>query len=125
MRVLNFEDSIMKHMEIRRALEKCGAKTVDYINNQQEGLQKLKETLGTECQYDLIVTDMHYPIEKGMIADTEAGFKLLEKLKEEQIEIPVIICSSLRFQVPEILGTVWYNKSQDIYLDFRNLLQKK
>lgn len=55
----------MKHYQIKRALEYCGAKEVDYIDNLQDGLERLKETQGTEKQYDLLVTDMNYLLVKG------------------------------------------------------------
>ncbi|MBR2403097.1 MAG: hypothetical protein IKB01_10095 [Lachnospiraceae bacterium] len=44
---------------------------------------------------------------KGMEAYYDAGFILIEQLKEEEINIPVIICSSRNYNAPEILGTVW------------------
>ena len=124
MKVLNLEDSILKHVEIKRALERCGATRVDLVTNQEDGMIKIRETLGTELEYDLIVSDMHYPLKKGVESDTEAGFKLIERLKAEGIKIPIIICSSLRFSEPGILGTVWYNKTQDIEQDFRDLINK-
>lgn len=50
MRVLNVEDNAMKHYQIKRALEYCGAKEVDCCNNLQEELERLKETQGTKEQ---------------------------------------------------------------------------
>ena len=58
MKVLNVEDNPIKHCHIKRALEYCGAKTVDCCNNLQEGLEALKEAITTEKKYDLLVTDM-------------------------------------------------------------------
>lgn len=52
MRVLNIEDNIYKHMEIKRALEWCGIMDVDLVEN--------SEVLGTvwynesrDLKYDL------------------------------------------------------------------------
>ena len=45
MKVLNFEDNAIKHYRIRRALENCGMSIIDYTNNQEEGLKKLKEAM--------------------------------------------------------------------------------
>ena len=121
-KVLNFEDNAIKHYRIRRALERCGVTIVDCANNQQEGLKKLKEAMGA-VPYDLIITDMNYPLVQGGTSDIHAGFKLIDELKEENIEIPVIICSTIRYSGNDILGSVWYNELQDIEEDFRKILQ--
>lgn len=124
MKVLNVEDNAMKHYQIKRALEYCGAKEVDCLDNLQEGLERLKETWGTEKQYDLLITDMNYPLVKGGISDGEAGEKLIQILREEEIAIPTIICSTRRFTGEGVLGSVWYNSLRDIEEDFREILSK-
>ena len=43
-----------------------------------------------EDKIDLIVTDMQYPLEAGEAIDEEAGFKLIERMKKEKIEIPIL-----------------------------------
>lgn len=124
MRVLNVEDNAMKHYQIKRVLEHCGAKEVDCCNNLQEGLERLKETQGTEKQYNLLVTDMNYPLMKGGMSDGQAGEKLIQRLKEEGIVIPTIICSTRRFTGEGVLGSVWYSNLRDIEEDFREILRK-
>ena len=124
MKVLNFEDNAIKHYRIRRALENCGMSIIDYTNNQEEGLKKLKEAM-VAVPYDLIVTDMNYPLVQGGESDIHAGFKLIEKLKKENIEISVIICSTIRYSGNDVLGAVWYNELRDIEEDFREILNRK
>lgn len=124
MKVLNFEDNAIKHYRIRRALENCGVDVIECVNNQQEGLKKLKEAMVT-VPYDLIVTDMNYSLVQGGESDIHAGFKLIEKLKEENIAIPVIICSTIRYSGSDVLGAVWYNELRDIEEDFREILNRK
>jgi len=124
MKVLNVEDNAMKHYQIKRALEYCGANEVDCLDNLQEGLERLRETWGTEKQYDLLITDMNYPLVKGGISDGEAGEKLIQILREEKIAIPTIICSTRRFAGEGVLGSVWYNSLRDIEEDFREILSK-
>ena len=124
MRVLNLEDNAMKHYQVKRALEYCGAKEVDCIDNLQEGLEWLKETQGTEKQYDLLVTDMNYPLVKGGVSDGQAGEKLIQKLREEGIAIPTIICSTRRFIGEGVTGSVWYSNLRDIEEDFREILRR-
>lgn len=77
-----------------------------------------------DVAWDLIVTDMHYPLEPGMEADHNAGYILLEQLKERGMKIPVIICSTQNFHSPDALGTVWYSKLRDIESDFKEMLRK-
>lgn len=124
MRVLNVEDNVMKHCQVKLALEYCGAKEVDCCNNLQEGLERLRETQGTEKQYDLLVTDMNYPLMKGGVSDGQAGEKLIQRLKEEGITIPIIICSTRRFIGEGVLGSVWYSSLRDMEEDFREVLRR-
>ena len=85
----------------------------------QEALWEYLET----NEADLIVTDMHYPLAKGEKENEEAGFILLEKMKQREHPIPVIICSSQNYRSPDALGTVWYNKLRDIEFDFKEILE--
>ena len=50
---------------------------------------------------------------KGEKENEEAGFILLEKMKQREHPIPVIICSSQNYRSPDGLGTVWYNKLRE------------
>lgn len=77
-----------------------------------------------ENKIDLIVTDMQYPLEAGAAVDKEAGFKLIERMQKEKIDIPVIVCSSLNYSIPNILGSVWYNELNDLNLKFKEVLSK-
>ena len=57
--------------------------------------------------------------------DVEAGFKLIERMEEEHIDIPVIICSSSNYEsVKGILGSVWYRQNDDINLQFKAVLSR-
>ena len=67
---------------------------------------------------------MHYSLARGMEADYDAGYILIERLKEERIEIPVIICSSRNYTEPGILGTVLYNELCDLSREFGEILRK-
>lgn len=61
--------------------------------------------------------------QKGEKENEEAGFILLEKMKQREHPIPVIICSSQNYRSPDALGTVWYNKLRDIEFDFKEILE--
>ena len=83
MKVLNVEDNPIKHCQIRRALEQCGVKEVDCCNNLQDALYLLEERTGMGRRYDLIVTDMNYPLEKGGETCGQAGEILIQRIKED------------------------------------------
>lgn len=120
-KVLLVEDNVFKAIEIRKALEGNGIRNIMTVGSQEELWEQMDEG---EDTIDLIVTDMQYPLEAGDAVDKEAGWKLIERMKEEKIDIPVIVCSSLRYRIPDILGSVWYSERNDLKDDFRNVLSK-
>lgn len=112
------DDAAVKSIHIKRALQFCGVENIVMFDH-QEALWEYLET----SEADLIVTDMHYPLAKGEKENEEAGFILLEKMKQREHPIPVIICSSQNYRSPDALGTVWYNKLRDIEFDFKEILE--
>ena len=122
-RVLIIEDNVYKAIDIKRALSMSGIRDILKVNNQEEAWKIIYNSMNQEKEISLIVTDMHYPLASGGIADEEAGFKLIERLKEEGIKIPVIVCSSYKYNISEILGSVWYSNLRDLDLDFKELLE--
>lgn len=125
MKAIILEDDIMKCIAIKNAINRCSFDEVDWCDNQEDGLQKIKNSVEQDSPYDLIVTDMQYPLEPSGEIDVDAGHKLIAKLKEDGIVIPIIVCSSLRLSIPGILGTVWYNRLKDINMDFREIISKR
>lgn len=121
-KALIIDDNVYKLIDIQKALNFNRISLVDTCSDQETALEKIKKSIEEEKPYDLIVTDMHYPLAKRMESDLEAGYKLIEKLKEENINIPVIICSSQNWSSPDAVGTVWYNKLRDLNFDFKELI---
>lgn len=121
-RVLNIEDDIIKHMAICRELKNNGIKDVDHANNAEEGIAKVINASQNNEPYDLLVLDMHFPVQG--VDNAEAGMHVLQKLKERHIELPVIICSSMRLAIPGVIGCIYYHKSQDLNWDMKELLDK-
>lgn len=72
MKVLNFEDSVYKANAIRKVLNQCGVAKIELVSNVEDGLQMLKNAEDTGDPFDLIITDMHYPMKQGAVSDTEA-----------------------------------------------------
>ena len=116
--VLVVDDNVFKSIDIKRALEYNGISKVTMVDVQEDVWKLIKEGE----RFDLIVTDMHYPLHRGEKADHKAGFILIEKMKEKGIDIPVIICSTRNFTSSDVLGTVWYSELKDINLEFKNVL---
>lgn len=115
------DDDVFKGADIRKALEFNGIRNVMTVRNQERLWEQLYHG---EDKIDLIVTDMQYPLEAGEAVDEEAGLKLIERMGKEKIDIPVIVCSSLNYSIPNILGGVWYNELNDLNSNFKEALDK-
>lgn len=119
------DDSILKAMDISKALEFSRITDVDIVRNQEQLWEKIYDGEKGGNRVNLIVTDMRYPLTTGADTDVEAGFKLIERMEEEHIDIPVIICSSSNYEsVKGILGNVWYRQNDDINLQFKAVLSR-
>ena len=118
------DDGILKAIDIRKALNFNRITNVDIVSNQEKLWEAIYESKNSSKKVDLIVTDMQYPLMAGGRVDKDAGFKLIERMKEEQIEIPVIICSTSNYEgVTGILGSVWYRgEAGDLEGDFKEVL---
>lgn len=121
-KALILDDNIYKTIAIQRALEFCGITDIKTVSNQKSGMKYLYQCSEDNTPVNLIVTDMQYPLESGAGVDDEAGFKLVDRIAAEGFDIPVIICSSLNFKEPRVLGTVWYNEMRDLNRDFKEIL---
>ena len=87
--------------------------------------RKRRDSIEEGLSFDLIITDMRYPLYRGSDTDNEAGFKLIEYLKEKNYDIPVVIGSTSNYEnVTEAFGAVWYNELNDIKRDFEKIIAK-
>ena len=122
-KVLNIEDTAFKHIAIKRALNKAGVLFVDEAATGDKGLAMIETSIAEGNPYDLVITDMHFPIYGE--DDVQAGMKVIHELKRRGIEIPVVVCSSLRYNIPEVVECIFFNqKSRDIDADIREMLKK-
>lgn len=122
-RVLNIEDTVFKHIAIKRALNKAGVGFVDNATTGDKGFEMIEISIKEGNPYDLIITDMHFSI-YGQ-DDVQAGMKVIEELKRRGIEIPVVVCSSVRYNIPEAVECIFYNeKSRDIDADISEMLKQ-
>ena len=105
-RVLNIEDTALKHIAIKRALNKAGIGFVDNATTGDKGFEMIENAIAEGKPYDLIITDMHFPI-YGQI-DSEAGMKVIAELKKRELEIPIVVCSSVRYNyIPDVVDCIF------------------
>ena len=123
-KVLILDDDIYKAMAVQRALRDEGVRKIEVVSDQQSGMDYVYDCMIKEDPVNLIVTDMQYPLKQGGRIEIEAGFELIERLENEKIEIPVIICSSCNYKDSRALGTIWFNPSRDLKTDMKELLEK-
>lgn len=117
------DDNLYKIREIRKALEFNGITDIEDVRDQEKVWDRIYGAHDGVRKPDLIVTDMQYPLTAESGIDTEAGFKLIERMEKEQIHIPVIICSECNYEgVRGILGSVWFRQDEDIFFPFREVL---
>ncbi len=67
---------------------------------------------------------MHYPVKSRGESDFSAGEKLIDTLRDKGLDIPVIICSSMRIYIPGMCGTVWYDERSDWQEDLEKMVIK-
>ena len=120
-KVLNIEDLATKHVAIRRALEKCGVPFVDHADNAVDGLDMVEAAIAEGKPYDLVVSDMYFPMSKGGM-EVQAGKYVIEELQARGIQVPVIVCSSARMVIPEIVGCIHYSSRNDLDADMREMI---
>lgn len=120
MKILNIEDTATKHAAICKVLRKAGITDMDWAKNLEDGLELLREHA---MDYDLVITDMYYPLKPGD-EPAEAGELLMDKMKELQLSIPIIVCSSIRYSYGNILGNVFYSETCDWESQLLDLVKK-
>lgn len=122
LKVLVVDDDFIKAMDIKRALEMNDIRDILTVRNQEAVWEEVeKEENG---KIDLIVTDMNYPMYPGGDINPEAGFVLLDKIEQRDLNIPVIICSTRNFREAKALGIIRYHKNADLGFEFQEVLQK-
>lgn len=121
-KIINIEDSVGKAWDIKRALEWNGYPEVDLATNAETGIAMIEKAIADGEAYDLLITDMHFLV--NGVDDTKAGLYVIEELRRKGIEIQIIVCSSIRYNIPGIEGCIFYNKSRDLNWDFREVLGK-
>ena len=120
-KVLNIEDFPSKHVDVRRALERCGVPYIDHAETAVDGLDMIEAAIAEGKPYDLIVSDMYFPMTRGGM-EVQAGMYVIEELKARGIDVPVFVCSSARMVITEIVGCIHYSPRNDLDADMREMV---
>ena len=122
-KVLNIEDTMSKHVDIVRALNRCGVPNVVHAATAVEALDMIEKAIEGGMPYDAIVSDMYFPISPGGM-ETQAGMYVIEELEARGIDVPVIVCSSARMIIPDIVGCIHYSPYRnDLDADMREMIE--
>lgn len=121
-KTLYFEDDPEKLWEVSDLLDQAGIRA-DTAADLQSGLQKWEEAVTAGEPYGLVLTDMQFPLTPGGPICTDAGSQVIARLREKQDRVPVIVCSSVQYRVPDALGCVWYSPLRPWRSDLLRLLQ--
>ncbi len=112
MKILNVEDDVYKQVDISKAVKRCADARIDWVKNLEDALDKLEGSVRSPEPYDLVITDMWYPKNKGG-DEAKSGEVLIEKIKDNGWKIPVILISSMNYRLPDIYASIYYSKDGD------------
>lgn len=122
-KVLNIEDTMSKHVDIVRALNRCGVPNVVHAATAVEALDMIEKAIEGGMPYHAIVSDMYFPISPGGM-ETQAGMYVIEELEARGIDVPIIVCSSARMVIPDIVGCIHYSPYRnDLDADMREMIE--
>lgn len=121
-KVINIEDSAIKHSQVTKELKQYGIKEVFWARNAESGIDEIESAIDMGQPYDLLVLDMHFDFYGE--DDRAAGEKTMKQLQEKGIEIPVIICSSQNWNIPGAVANVFYNERRYWEEDLKRALDK-
>lgn len=113
MKILHFEDDVYKHYDIAKAVEAAGSHEVIWVRNVEDGFARIREAEREGNPFQVIITDMHFPLSDGGEDSIRAGEEVLDGLEKRGLTIPVIICSSMNIRPSRAYGSVWYSKISD------------
>jgi len=108
LKIFYAEDNTVKYMAVFREMRSMGYLIDKCEDNLSDALKEVLKARDEGRPYDIIMTDMNYPLKRGGVSTNEAGPMFISRLKEEGIASPVIEISSENYVVPEAFKCVWY-----------------
>lgn len=119
-RILILEDDKKKYMDLVMLLKKMDISDITWFNNAEEGIAAFKEG---KKSFDAVISDMHYPYYEDGEPEEDTGLRLIAALKEADIPVPVIIVSSVHYNVPEAYAVIWYQPERNYEDELRKVLE--
>lgn len=123
MKILNFEDNVFKHHDISKTIKEEIFAKIDQVSNLSDGIEILQKAYDEGSPYDLIITDMWFPVRFGEKPE-QSGELLIKTLQERNMPVPVIMCSSINYQMPGILGSVHYSENKNWEIQLLQMVKK-
>ena len=59
-----------------------------------------------------------------MVYNKDAGRYVVKELKRKNVDIPIIICSSINYDIQDAVVCIFYNDSRDLNWDMKEMLKK-
>lgn len=104
MRAIHFEDDPIKQVKLAREIRANGISDIEWARNLEEGVRMIEAEAAYGNHFDLVITDMHFPVRAGEADVADAGEQLIKLLNEKEIRVPVIVCSSVNYKVAGAYG---------------------
>ena len=98
MNILYVEDTSGKYMDVCGALKSSGLGAPVWKKNLEDALFAIDRAKKDGRAFDVILTDMEYPLSDGGAPKGDAGEHLIEALRNEGVETPVIVISSVNYR---------------------------
>lgn len=121
-KVINIEDTVIKHNQIKKALKSFGVKEIFWAKDAESGIAEIEDAIAKGQPYDVLVSDMHFKYEGK--DDLKAGEKTLHALRAKGIETPVIFCFLQNWLVEGAVAAVFYNERRYWEDDLKKALDK-
>lgn len=121
MNILQFEDNTEKYMAIRSALGHIGTFDITWAQSVEEGMRYLDDS---NANFDVILTDMQFPIHETGRPDWSAGEMVIREVQRRMLQIPVITISSAWMRIEEAYACIWYMESRNWEEELKQALQK-
>lgn len=119
MKILHVEDNAIKHANIRNQIKQVCAADISWAKTYDEGISILFED-----EYDLIITDMSYPIHRGEQPNDDAGDRFIEYIKAVEIDTPIILITAFGIKKKGILASIQYSENTDWETEIKDIIKE-
>ena len=124
--VLLIEDEQYKGDHMKKALANNGITNITHKENAADALRYLIDD--NNPKPDFIILDMQFPMHEGDGPDKRCGLFVLEELERLEYNIPVIMCSFSRYEIPKhltnVIGYILFDYCRDFTPTITAYLEK-